>query len=187
MTDGAAFLQLQEEFRQAFEMTVVDLPRNMLINFPHLFNEVNVVVITTELTLASARDTIRLLSWLKTNAAHATPIVVANKVQANALEISKADFEASIERKIDYLIPFDQAAAAKAAKLGQAFVEANAQSKATVQIKALSERILGAAVEEEGGDDRAKPGASGGKKSLLGGLDLKSLLAKKDKAAKQPA
>ena len=47
MTDGAAFLQLQEEFRQAFEMTVVDLPRNMLINFPHLFNEINVVVVAT--------------------------------------------------------------------------------------------------------------------------------------------
>src|SRR6478609_11535212 len=110
MTDGAAFLQLQEEFRQAFEMTIVDLPRNMLINFPHLFNEVNVVVIATELTLASARDTIRLLSWLKTNASHAIPIVVVNKFQPSALEISKADFEASIERKIDFMIPFDQAA-----------------------------------------------------------------------------
>ena len=186
MTDGAAFLQLQEEFRQAFEMTVVDLPRNMLINFPHLFNEVNVAVVTTEMTLASARDTIRLLSWLKTNAAHVTPIVVANKFQANALEISKADFEASIERKIDFVIPFDQAGAAKAAKLGQAFIEANAQSKATVQIKALGERILGAAVEDEAdGAEGAKP--AGGKKSLLGNIDLKALLAKKDKAPKQPA
>jgi pilus assembly protein CpaE len=187
MTDGAAFVQLQEEFRQAFEMTVIDLPRNMLINFPHLLNEVNMVVVATELTLASARDTIRLLSWLKTNAAHATPVVVANKFQPNALEISKADFEASIERKLDYLVPFDPAAAAKAAKLGQAFTEAAAQSKATIQIKALAERILGAAVEDGAGDDVAKPGVSAGKKSLLGGLDLKALLAKKDKAAKQPA
>jgi pilus assembly protein CpaE len=186
MTDGAAFLQLQEEFRQAFEMTVVDLPRHMLINFPHLFNEVNVAVIATELTLASARDTIRLLSWLKTNAAHATPIVVANKFQASALEISRADFEASIERKIDFVIPFDQAAAAKAAKLGQAFVEANAQSKATVQIRALAERILGAAVEEDA-EGASAASALGGKKSLLGGLDLKALLAKKDKGPKQPA
>jgi pilus assembly protein CpaE len=185
MTDGAAFLQLQEEFRQAFEMTVVDLPRNMLINFPHLFNEVNVAVIATELTLASARDTIRLLSWLKTNAAHATPIVVVNKFQTGALEISKADFEASIERKVDFVIPLDQAAAARAAKLGQAFIEANAQSKATAQIKALGERILGAIDDEAEGEAAAKPAE--GKKSLLGGLDLKALLAKKEKAPKQPA
>ena len=45
MTDGSAFLQLEEEFRQAFEMTVIDLPRNMLINFPHLLAEVNVVAL----------------------------------------------------------------------------------------------------------------------------------------------
>jgi pilus assembly protein CpaE len=29
-TDGAAFVQLEEEFRQSFDMSVVDLPRNML-------------------------------------------------------------------------------------------------------------------------------------------------------------
>ncbi len=68
MTDGSAFVQLEEEFRQAFEMTVIDLPRNMLINFPQLMADVNVVVLATELTLASARDAIRILSWLKTNA-----------------------------------------------------------------------------------------------------------------------
>src|SRR3546814_9098996 len=76
MTDGAAFVQLEEEFRQAFEMTVVDLPRNMLINFPHLLADINIVLLTTEMTLASARDTIRILSWLKSNAAHAFPIIV---------------------------------------------------------------------------------------------------------------
>ena len=100
MTDGAAFVQLEEEFRQAFEMTVIDLPRNMLINFPHLLADVNVVLLVTEMTLASARDAIRILSWLKANAAHVQPIVIANKVQPGVAEISKADFEASIERKI---------------------------------------------------------------------------------------
>src|SRR3546814_7801144 len=48
MTDGAAFVQLEEEFRQAFEMTVVDLPRNMLINFPHLLADINIVLLRSE-------------------------------------------------------------------------------------------------------------------------------------------
>ena len=96
MTDGAAFVQLEEEFRQAFEMTVIDLPRNMLINFPHLLADVNVALIVAEMTLASARDTIRILAWLKANAPHVHPIVVANKVQPGAGEITKADFETSI-------------------------------------------------------------------------------------------
>ncbi|QZD86437.1 pilus assembly protein CpaE [Qipengyuania psychrotolerans] len=177
MTDGSAFLQLQEEFRHAFEMTLVDMPRNMLINFPHLLNDVNVVTLVTEMTLASARDTIRILSWLKTNAAHATPVIVANKVQPGAAEISKADFEASIERAIDITIPSDQKAAANAAKLGKTFVDANASSKASASIKQLSTRIIGLGDEES---DEAAEVASG-KKSLLGSFDIKSLLAKKDK------
>ncbi|WP_375289547.1 pilus assembly protein CpaE [Qipengyuania sp.] len=187
ITDGAAFLQLQEEFRTAFEMTVIDLPRNMLINFPHLFNEVNVVVISTELTLASARDTIRLLSWFKTQAAHVAPLIVANKVQSSALEISKADFEASIERKIDYLIPNDVAAAAKAAKLGQALIEASPQSKASAQIKALADHIHSFGEDGEAGDAPSGGSRSSDtKKSLLAGLSL-SLGAKKKKKAKEAA
>ncbi|WP_370189644.1 pilus assembly protein CpaE [Qipengyuania sp.] len=174
MTDGAAFMQLQEEFKHTFEMTVLDMPRNMMINFPHLLNDVNVVVLATEMSLASARDTIRILSWLKTNAPHAQVLIVANKVQPGAAEISKADFEASIERKIDITIPFDQKAAANAAKLGKTFVDANGSSKATGAIKQLASQILGAGEEES-----ADAEAGEAKKSLLGSLDLKGLLAKK--------
>ncbi|KWV90372.1 pilus assembly protein CpaE [Erythrobacter sp. YT30] len=181
MTDGSAFVQLEEEFRQAFEMTVIDLPRNMLINFPHLLADVNLVLVTCELTLASARDTIRILSWLKANAAHAHPMIVANKVQPSVAEISKADFEASIERKIDFAIPYDVKAASNAAKLGQVFVEANASSKASATIKQLAERVMGASEED-------LESITEEKKSLLGGFDFKSLLAKKDKSqAEEPA
>ena len=176
MTDGSAFVQLEEEFRQAFETTVVDLPRNMLINFPHLLSDVNVMAVVAEMTLASARDTIRILSWLKTNAPGVQPLVIANKVQPGAAEITKADFEASIERKINFAIPYDQKAAVNAAKLGQTFVDANRSSKAGGVIKDIAKTILGAA--EEGGQvDKGAPEGS----SLLGKFDLKSLLGKKEK------
>src|SRR5688572_18988010 len=181
MTDGSAFVQLEEEFRQAFEMTVIDLPRNMLINFPHLLSEVNVVTLVTEMTLASARDTIRLLSWLKSNAPQATPLIVANKVQQGAAEINKADFEASIERKINFTIPFDQRAAANAAKLGQTFADANRSAKAANVIRDIAKAIVG--VSEDEGTELTQVGAGS---SLLGKFDLKSLLAKKEKGgAKQ--
>jgi pilus assembly protein CpaE len=159
MTDGAAFFQLQEEFRHAFDSTVIDLPRDMLINYPHLLGDVNVTVIATELTLASARDCIRLLSWLKSHAAQSKVFVVANKVQAGNLEISRQDFESSIERKIDVMIPADPKAAANAAKLGQAFVEANKGSKTTAKIIELADIILGA-VESETEDGEPKSGGS---------------------------
>ncbi|GGZ98506.1 pilus assembly protein CpaE [Novosphingobium arvoryzae] len=180
MTDGAAFVQLEEEFRQAFEMTVIDLPRNMLINFPHLLADVNVVLLVTEMTLASARDAIRILSWLKANAAHVQPIVIANKVQPGVAEISKADFEASIERKIGFTIPYDIKAASNAAKLGQTFADANRSSKAGTVMRDISKAVLGV------GDGAAADEVVKAKTSLLGKFDLKSLLPKKDKA-KAPA
>jgi pilus assembly protein CpaE len=180
MTDGSAFVQLEDEFRQAFEMTVIDLPRNMLINFPQLMGDVNLVLLACELTLASARDTIRLLGWLKTNASHAHPMIVANKVQSGMGEISRADFESSIERKIDFVVPYDYKAACNAAKLGQVFVDANRSSKATAAIRQVAERVIGASV-----DDIAS--ISEEKKSLLGSFDIKSLLAKKNKTETEKA
>ena len=183
MTDGAAFVQLEEEFRQAFEMTVIDLPRNMLINFPNLLADVNVVLVVTEMTLASARDAIRILSWLKSNAAHVQPIVVANKVQAGVAEISKADFEASIERKINFTVPYDIKAATNAAKLGQTFADANRSSKAGAAIRDIAKSVIGVG-DGETVEQAAKP-----KGSLLGKFDLKGMLSssKKDKAAVEAA
>lgn len=176
MTDGAAFFQLQEEFRGAFENTVVDLPRNMLINYPHLMGDLNVVVLVTELTLASARDAIRLISWLGSNAPHSRLVIVANKVRTANLEISRADFESSIERKIDIVIPEDTKIASTAAKLGQPFIEAGRSSKAGQAIRAICEQIMGAAeAAAESTEDKG-----GAKKSLLGKFgDFSSLLPSK--------
>ncbi|MEE9433425.1 MAG: P-loop NTPase [Sphingorhabdus sp.] len=174
MSDGAAFFQLQEELRAAFENTVIDLPRSMLISYPHLLHDVNVLVVVTELTLAAARDTIRVLSWAKTNAPHCKVMVVANKMANASVEISRKDFEATIEAKIDVLIPSDPKATAQAAKLGRPVVDAVKGSKVASAISSLADTVLASAdeePEETDGDDGNK------KKSVLGGF--KSLLSKK--------
>ncbi|GAA0284734.1 AAA family ATPase [Alteraurantiacibacter aestuarii] len=175
MTDGSAFIQLEEEFRSAFDMTVIDMPRNMLINFPHLLTDVNVVTLVTEMTLASARDTIRILSWLKSNAPTAQPMIVCNKVHQGASEISKADFEASIERKINFTIPFEQKAAINAAKLGQTFAEANRSAKSAAVMHDVANAIIGAGSDEGASLEQSSKSGT----SLLGKFDLKAMLSKK--------
>ena len=52
ITDGTAFFQLQEEMKNAFESTVLDLPRQMLIQYPHMVHDAHVAVVVSELTLA---------------------------------------------------------------------------------------------------------------------------------------
>jgi pilus assembly protein CpaE len=80
LTDGSAFFQLQEEIRHAFEGTVIDFPRQTMVQFPHLLGDVHVVVLVVEFTLAATRDAIRILSWLKANAPQARVVIVANKM-----------------------------------------------------------------------------------------------------------
>ncbi len=182
MTDGAAFYQLQEEMRAAFEATVVDLPRAMLIQHPHLISDIQAAVVVTELTLASARDTIRILSWLKSNAPQTHITVVANRLHATGqLEISRKDFEGSIERKIDFVIPFDQKLAAQAAKLGKPLAEAGKNSKTVTAIVDLAHHVLSTGEElVAGGAEAGKPGKGKGKgKSLMSGFS--SLLPKRTK------
>jgi pilus assembly protein CpaE len=149
VTDGAAYYQLQEELRGAFEMSIMDLPRAMLIQHPHLMAEVQAVVLVTDLTLAAARDTIRLLSWLRTNAPQAQVSVLANRVHLGAQqEVLRKDFEGSIERKIDVAIPYDHKLATQAAKLGKPLTAAGKGSKTIAPLADLAERLLAATGED---------------------------------------
>jgi pilus assembly protein CpaE len=182
LTDGAAFYQLQEEMRSAFECTIVDLPRNMLVQHPHLITDVQIAVVVTELTLAAARDSIRILSWLKSNAPQTQVFVVANKMHANGqLEISRKDFEGSIERKIDYVLPFDQKLAAQSAKLGKPLSEAGKGSKTVQPMVDLATALMGVGDSVAQSDGSAKKSPAKGV-SLMGKFaDLKSMMPKRTK------
>src|SRR5690606_41326892 len=92
-----------------------------------------------------------------------TPLIVANKAQPGMTEISKADFESSIERKINSTVPFDLKAASNAAKLGQTFAEANRSTKAGQAMRDIAKAIVG--VSE---DDGAALNQTGATTSLLG-------------------
>ncbi|WP_374595713.1 CpaE family protein [Sphingosinicella sp.] len=143
IADGSALFQLQEEMRNAFETVIVDLPRTVAVQHPHLLSDVNHVVVVTEQTLASTRDAIRLLGFLKANAPHARVTMVANRVGTNPPpEVARKDFEASIERKLDIVIPLDVKQAVGAAKQGRA-LSAVATGKVGGALHALAVQLAG--------------------------------------------
>ena len=168
MTDGSAFFQLEEELRSAFEMTIVDIPRQVLIPFPHLVSEAGTILLVSDVTLAAARDTIRLLSWFKQNIPGAR---VVNKFQNAIGELSRKEFESSIERPIDIVIPFDPKLVAQSAKLGKSYAETCKGTKSAQVWSNLMRIILdGADVEAEEAQIVTAKSKSGG--SLLGKLGL---------------
>ena len=178
MTDGSAFFQLQEEMRSAFETTILDLPRPMLVQYPHLVHDTHVAIVVVEFTLAATRDAIRILSWLKANAPQSRVIVVANKVApSSSQEISRAEFEKSIERKVDVVIPLDLKTAAQSAKLGQPL----AKTAAGPKISQPMAQLMTMTISVVDGSDKPEDGS--GDTSLFGKLGgFKSMLAKKPKS-----
>ncbi|PKP88263.1 MAG: pilus assembly protein CpaE [Alphaproteobacteria bacterium HGW-Alphaproteobacteria-17] len=181
MTDGSAFFQLEEELRGAFEMTIVDLPRQVLITFPHLVSEAGTILLVSDVTLAAARDTIRLLSWFKQNVPGARVILVANKFQNAIGELSRKEFESSIERPIDIVIPFDPKLVSQAAKLGKSYAEVCKGTKAAQAWANLTRLIL------DGADIEADEAAAASAKSKSGGSLLAKLSLMTKKGAKQGA
>jgi pilus assembly protein CpaE len=106
-------------------------------------------------------------------------VVVANGVPSGgALEISRKDFEQSIERAVDIVFPYDAKLAAQAAKLGKPLAEV-ASGKMAAPFSQLSSVVLSHASEEGvAADSKAAVGA----KSLID--NLKGMLAKQPKQDK---
>lgn len=174
LTDGLAFAQLQDEMRLNFESTIVDLPRGLMIQQPMLVATAQTIVLVTELTLAAARDTIRLLSWAKMHAPQATVLTIANRVQPAAQsEIAQSDFEGSIERPIDFVMPYDPKLIVQAAKVGKPIAELGRTSRTIAPLVELTQRLCASA---EGNADMPA------KRGLLDRFDLKALLNKRARA-----
>lgn len=184
MTDGLAFYQLQEELRGAFECTVIDLPRGMLVQYPHLMTEIQVALLVVELTLASARDAIRVLAWMKSNAPKTQVMIVCNKVDSKiGSEITRKDFESSIERKIDVIIPADAKILHQASKLGKPVVDAARGSKVATALAGLAKRLVDQSDEPDDVAVKASPKG----KSLLGKFSAMPMMNKGKAAAKPEA
>ena len=185
MTDGSAFYQLQEEMRTAFECTVVDLPRDMLVQHPHLINDVHVAVVVTELTLAAARDTIRILSWLKSNAPQTKVIVVANRVPAgerwrSAARISRARSSARSTSSCRSTRSSRRRPPSSASRWPK-----SAKTRKTVAAAQRARRPTGRSARRRGRAKAPAPAPAGG--SLLGKLgNLKSLLSKPKARRRKP-
>ena len=142
-------------------------------------SEVGTILLVSDVTLASARDTIRLLSWFKQNIPGARVILVANKFQTTIGELSRKEFESSIERQIDITIPYDPKLISQAAKLGKSYAEICKGTKASAVWTSLMRLVLDGADESaEEAQAPAGKGKSGG--SLLGKLGgLGAMVSKK--------
>lgn len=147
--ESASLTPLLDELRGRNDAIILDLPHDALTEVPIMLADASDIVVVTELTLAATRDAIRLISFLTDSAPDATLRLVANKISgAAANEVSRKDFEASVERRIDCMAPTDTKAVVMAAKQGQSIAQSAPNGKLVSAIRPLARALAGPAAAE---------------------------------------
>lgn len=142
--DPGALARLADHLAAASAVLVVDLPRW----FPGLAGTVAAVedlVVVAELTLASARDALRLKQLAETvDRAPQIRIVANNSGRRGVEQLSRAEFEAVVAQPLAACLPADRDAAAMAASAGRPLPEVARRSALVAGLAALAGDIAGA-------------------------------------------
>jgi pilus assembly protein CpaE len=149
--DPEAISHLMRELQQNFEAIIIDLPRNILVGHPHILADLDELFLVTDLSLAAARDTIRLLAFATKLAPELKISIVANSVKAGSdNEVSLDDFKKSIEKEFDWVIPHDRRATLEATKQGMSLPQGAPESKVVTEIESIARHICGIDEEKAG-------------------------------------
>ncbi len=136
--DPEALRVLVEHLRRDFRTIVFDLPRFAARKQIVLFEPPVTVILVADASLAGMRDTRRLMSVLKADAPRANLKVVLNRVgMLKGGELSRSDFEAGAEVKVEGVVPFDDKAVAASCGAGQPLVQVAPKSKSTQALRRL--------------------------------------------------
>lgn len=145
-----AFGTLADHLAEASAVLVVDLPRW----FPGLAAAVAAVddlVVVAELTLASARDALRLKQLAQSVDGGPQIRIVANNSGRHGVEqLSRAEFEAVVAQPLAACLPADREAAAMAASAGRPLPEVARRSALVAGLAALAGDIAGASPRRAG-------------------------------------
>ena len=150
LADGSALQHLCDELRGSFPQVIVDLPRTIAVQTPHLLTEIDDIILVSDLTLAATRDTIRMLGFIQSAAPNARVWTVLNKIGATATEneVQRKEFEASIERQVSAVLPLEIKAATLAAKQGKPITAGARTSKLGQALNTLHLSIAAAEGKE---------------------------------------
>src|SRR5690606_36464699 len=128
--------------RANFDMSVLDLPRHFVMREPALFSRFDDVVIISELTLQSRRDTNRLTKLLAARKRQSKLHVVINQV-AQKPDVTVKEFEAGMEQKMRCVCGLVRKARAAASLKGRPQVLAAPKHKIIADLHRLCIELAG--------------------------------------------
>lgn len=113
-------LNLTNRIRKSYDICVVDVPHGHTFSDKSILYMASTIIILSELSLSSLRDTARLLANIKKYSPFAkVKIAVIRNPLAKASEVTRVQFEEGIGKEINYLIPYDKNIVLSAHNLGK--------------------------------------------------------------------
>ncbi len=147
--DPAAVGKLLDGIDAAVEYVFIDLPRTLLVGNTALLRKLDSVVLVAEPSLASVRDTTRLVELIRNAAPDIQIIVIANKVGANKSgELPVSEFRRNVEMPVEHTIPWDPKTPAEAASAGKPFAAIASRSPIVAAIASLSKGVTAAEAKD---------------------------------------
>jgi pilus assembly protein CpaE len=135
-------LMLADTMRANFDMSILDLPRHFVMREPALFSRFDDLVIVTELTLQSLRDTNRLAKLLAARNRQSKIHIVVNQVGLKP-DVTIKEFEAGMELKLRCVFAQDPKAMAAASLKGKPLVAADPKHKIVTDLHRLCIELAG--------------------------------------------
>lgn len=128
--------------RQTHHFVIVDVPHGCVRYGLEVFADVSDLIIVSHLTVASLRDSVRLLALAGKTCGPINVSVIANAVgQHRHGELSRQEFENGLGRALTAVIPFDGKAVLSAANAGKPVPLASVKIRSAVT--ELAEKLYG--------------------------------------------
>jgi pilus assembly protein CpaE len=148
VVDVEAFDALMNSVKKQFNYLLVDSQRDLSNINKICMSKSDSFVVMVEMSIASARNTLRILDFLHVEQTEKKVMIVANKMGLSVGgALTRESFERIIERKIDYIMPLDEDITLAAANIGQPLVISNCSL--TDVLESLAEDILGKKENQE--------------------------------------
>ncbi|MEB3701983.1 AAA family ATPase [Candidatus Bealeia paramacronuclearis] len=132
-----------------FHYVIIDIPRRFNAITQSIIEHTNIMVVTAEPSLASARDTERISRLFSPFGANRRLVIVLNKMgEYKTGEVKLEEFEGAIGNKVDIVIPYDSNDIADLLNRGQPLTNSR-NSRVPPAIRRLVDQLGGGAVVTE--------------------------------------
>lgn len=140
--------QLLSYLSKLFHYVIVDIPHNFDEAAGFILQRSNIHILVTEASLAGLRDSGRIIRYLGEDQLNYRLILVLNKfIKEGEGKLSPEDFENTLKRKVDHLVPYEASINNELINAGKTILEVDTPLKRPIQ--ELANNIQGIKDEEK--------------------------------------